>query len=70
MGLYIFISVIAIIALGKRPGAIFDSRSCGGKNMDKIRLILATEKDAELLHGLQVEAFLPLYEKYHDDCSK
>ena len=35
--------------------------------MDKIRLILATEKDAELLHGLQVEAFLPLYEKYQDD---
>ena len=35
--------------------------------MDTIRLILATEKDAELLHRLQVEAFMPLYEKYHDD---
>jgi len=35
--------------------------------MDAIQLILATEKDAELLHKLQVEAFMPLYEKYHDD---
>lgn len=35
--------------------------------MDSIRLVLATEKDAELLHRLQVEAFMPLYEKYHDD---
>lgn len=35
--------------------------------MDSIRLVLATEKDAELLHKLQVEAFMPLYEKYHDD---
>lgn len=35
--------------------------------MDTIRLVLATEKDAELLHRLQVEAFMPLYEKYHDD---
>ena len=35
--------------------------------MDTIRLILATEKDAELLHKLQVEAFMPLYERYHDD---
>lgn len=35
--------------------------------MDTIKLILATEKDAELLHRLQVDAFMPLYEKYHDD---
>lgn len=35
--------------------------------MDTIRLILATENDAELLHRLQVEAFTPLYEKYHDE---
>ena len=35
--------------------------------MDKIQLILATEKDTEFLHRLQVEAFMPLYEKYQDD---
>lgn len=35
--------------------------------MDTIRLILATENDAELLHKLQVDAFMPLYEKYQDD---
>lgn len=35
--------------------------------MDTIQLVLATEKDAELLHKLQVEAFMPLYEKYQDD---
>ena len=34
---------------------------------DAIELKLATEKDAELLHRLQTEAFMPLYEKYHDD---
>jgi len=35
--------------------------------MDTIRLILATENEAEFLHRLQVEAFMPLYEKYQDD---
>lgn len=34
---------------------------------DKIDLVRATRKDAKLLHRLQVEAFMPLYEKYHDD---
>lgn len=34
---------------------------------DGIELKLATEEDAQLLHKLQVEAFMPLYEKYHDD---
>ena len=34
---------------------------------DVIELKLATIEDAKLLHELQVEAFLPLYEKYHDD---
>ena len=34
---------------------------------DKIELKQATIEDAQLLHKLQVEAFLPLYEKYHDD---
>ena len=34
---------------------------------DAIELKLATPEDAKLLHKLQVEAFLPLYEKYHDD---
>lgn len=32
-----------------------------------IRFVKATKSDAELLHRLQVEAFMPLYEKYHDD---
>ena len=34
---------------------------------DEIELKLALAEDAQLLHKLQVEAFLPLYEKYHDD---
>lgn len=34
---------------------------------DAIELKLAAPEDAKLLHKLQVEAFLPLYEKYHDD---
>ena len=33
----------------------------------EIKLEPATRKDARLLHKLQVETFLPLYEKYHDD---
>ena len=33
----------------------------------EIKLEPATRKDARILHKLQVEAFLPLYEKYHDD---
>ena len=32
-----------------------------------IRLKRATLSDAEAMHRLQVAAFLPLYEKYHDD---
>lgn len=34
---------------------------------DEIKLIPATERDAGLIHSMQCEAFLPLYEKYHDD---
>ncbi len=34
---------------------------------DFIRLQQAKEEDLTLLHTLQVEAFMPLYEKYHDD---
>lgn len=34
---------------------------------DAIELKLSAPEDAKLLHKLQVEAFLPLYEKYHDD---
>lgn len=33
----------------------------------EIELKKAVKEDAQLLHKLQVEAFLPLYEKYHDD---
>lgn len=32
-----------------------------------VELIKATADDLEELHALQVEAFMPLYEKYHDD---
>ena len=32
-----------------------------------ISLVLATEKDAELIHQMKYEAFLPLYERYQDD---
>ena len=35
--------------------------------VDIIELKLATEQDAECLHRLQVEAFMPLFERYHDD---
>lgn len=35
--------------------------------MKMIKLIQADKQDAGLLHRLQVEAFMSLYEKYHDD---
>lgn len=35
--------------------------------IEEVELVLATEKDAELLHQIKYAAFLPLYEKYHDD---
>lgn len=34
---------------------------------EDIKLVLATRDDAELIHQMKYEAFLPLYEKYHDD---
>lgn len=34
---------------------------------EEVTLVLATENDAELIHRLKNEAFLPLYNKYHDD---
>lgn len=34
---------------------------------EEIELILATADDAELIQRMKYEAFLPLYEKYHDD---
>lgn len=34
---------------------------------EDVRLVLAMEKDAELIHQMKYEAFLPLYEKYQDD---
>ena len=34
---------------------------------DSIELKLVTEDETECLHRLQVEAFMPLYEKYQDD---
>lgn len=34
---------------------------------DRISLVRATGSDVTLLHRLQVESFMHLYEKYHDD---
>lgn len=34
---------------------------------EEVELILATVDDAELIQRMKYEAFLPLYEKYHDD---
>ena len=36
---------------------------------DLIELKLITREDAECLHKLQIEAFMPLYEKYQDDAA-
>lgn len=35
--------------------------------MEKIELVLGKEEDVTIIHELQYKAFLPLYEKYHDD---
>lgn len=35
--------------------------------MNSIRLVKANEEDAVLVHSLQREAFMPLYERYRDD---
>lgn len=37
------------------------------KMSDLIELKQVTREDAEILHKLQIEAFMPLYEKYQDD---
>lgn len=34
---------------------------------EEVELILAAADDAELIHNMKYEAFMPLYEKYHDD---
>ena len=47
-------------------GAIF-LRGRGACMSELIELKLVTEGEAESLHRLQVEAFMPLYEKYQDD---
>lgn len=39
------------------------------KMSDLIELKLITREDAECLHKLQIEAFMPLYEKYQDDAT-
>lgn len=46
--------------------AIFCVKEVHGMS-DLIKLKLVTEKEAECLHRLQIEAFMPLYEKYKDD---
>ena len=43
------------------------SGGIGGFMREAVELVLATEKDAELLHQMKYEAFLTLYEIYHDD---
>lgn len=35
--------------------------------MEDIRLVIAAVEDADLIHKIKYESFLPLYEKYHDD---
>ena len=35
--------------------------------MNQIELIAATKEDVHIVHELQNRAFMPLYEKYHDD---
>ena len=47
-------------------GAIFCMQEVNGMS-DLIELELVTEVNAECLHRLQVEAFMPLYKKYQDD---
>lgn len=37
------------------------------KVQESIDLVRASRKDAKLLHSMQQKAFMPLYEKYHDD---
>ena len=39
----------------------------GGNMREDVTLRLATQEDAELIHQMKYEAFLPLYEKYQDD---
>ena len=34
-----------------------------------IRLVEVTEDEIPVLHDMQIKSFMPLYEKYHDDCS-
>lgn len=43
------------------------SGGIGGFMREAVELVLATEKDAELLHQMKHETFLPLYGIYHDD---
>lgn len=35
--------------------------------MGKIELKLVQDNELTLLHRMQVESFMPLYEKYHDE---
>ena len=48
-------------------GAIFFCVEEVHRMSDLIELKLVTEGESESLHRLQVEAFMPLYEKYQDD---
>ena len=37
--------------------------------MNRVFLEEVRDEELELVHKMQVESFMPLYEKYHDDCS-
>ena len=37
------------------------------EEVEEIELVLATVDDAELIQEMKCKAFMPLYEKYHDD---
>lgn len=60
-------SQIGIIALDKECLVRFFYVEEVHGMSDLIELELTTEDEAECLHRLQVEAFMPLYEKYQDD---
>lgn len=57
---------MGIIALDKECLVRFFVEEVHGMK-DLIQLKLVTEEEAKCLHRLQLEAFMPLYEKYQDD---
>ncbi len=46
----------------ERYGIIMEQRT----RVEEVKLILAKEEDAEKIHNMKYQAFMPLYEKYQD----